>query len=60
MGFVGQRMVAFLSQTPQAHEAINTKWFEAIGLYNLATNFKRLKFEETTVYVSTYGVVRGR
>lgn len=49
-----------LSQTPQAHEAMNTKWFEAIGLYNLVTNYQRLKFEETAVYVSTYGGVRGR
>jgi group II intron reverse transcriptase/maturase len=49
-----------LSATPQAHEAMNTKWFEAVGLYSLSANYQRLKLEETAVYVSMYGGVRGR
>jgi RNA-directed DNA polymerase len=49
-----------LSSTPQAHEAMNAKWFEASGLYNLTANYQRLKLEETAVYVSTHGGVRGR
>jgi RNA-directed DNA polymerase len=49
-----------LSSTPQAHEAMNAKWFEARGLYNLMANYQRLKLEETAVYVSTHGGVRGR
>jgi RNA-directed DNA polymerase len=49
-----------LSSTPQAHEAMNTKWFNAIGLFNLMANYQRLKLEETAVYVSMPGGVRGR
>lgn len=49
-----------LSATPQAHEAMNNKWFNETGLYNLIANYRRLTLEETAVYVSTYGGVRGR
>ncbi|MDG5814089.1 group II intron maturase-specific domain-containing protein [Chitinispirillales bacterium ANBcel5] len=46
-----------LSATPQAHEAMNNKWFYHIGLFNLMDNYKRLKFEETAVYQQVRTVV---
>ena len=30
------------SGCPQAHQALNNKWFDAIGLYNLTLNYERL------------------
>ena len=49
-----------LSSSPQAHEAMNAKWFTAVGLFSLMSNYQRLKLEETAVYVSMPGGVRGR
>jgi group II intron reverse transcriptase/maturase len=48
------------SATPPVHEAMNNQWFSRIGLYDLLDNFNRYKLEETAVYESTYGGVRGR
>jgi hypothetical protein len=30
------------SGCPQAHQALNNKWFDAVGLYNLTLNYDRL------------------
>jgi RNA-directed DNA polymerase len=49
-----------LSGTPQAHESMNNKWLNETGLFDLINNYLRLKFEETAVYVSTHGGVRGQ
>ena len=49
-----------LSGSPTAHEAMNLKWFKKIGLYSLFENYQRYKLEETAVYVSMHGGVRGR
>jgi len=49
-----------LSGSPTAHEAMNNQWFKRIGLFALLENYQRLKLEETAVYVSTHGGVRGR
>jgi hypothetical protein len=49
-----------LSASPQAQESMNKKWFESTGLFNLMANYQRLNLEETAVYVSTHGGVRGR
>ncbi len=49
-----------LSASGQAHEGMNIKWFKKIGLFDLLDNYLRLKLEETAVYVSMYGGVRGR
>jgi len=49
-----------LSGSPVAHEAMNNQWFMQLGLYNLFENYQRLKLEETAVYESTHGGVRGR
>ena len=46
-----------LSATPQAHEAMNSGWFEKIGLYDLEGNYERLKIEETAVYQQVRAVV---
>ncbi len=48
------------SATPPVHEALNNQWFRKIGLYDLLGTFNRYKLEETAVYESTYGGVRGR
>lgn len=47
------------SGSPQAHEGMNNKWFQKIGLYSLVTNY-RSNFKETALYESTQGGVRGR
>lgn len=49
-----------LSKSPGVHEAMNNKWFREIGLFDLVGFYKRYKLEETAVYESTYGGVRGR
>jgi RNA-directed DNA polymerase len=49
-----------LSGTPQAHESMNNKWFNETGLFDLTKNYLRLKFEETAVYASMPGGVRGQ
>jgi RNA-directed DNA polymerase len=49
-----------LAGSPGAHEAMNNRWFKEIGLFTLLENYLRLKLEETAVYVSTHGGVRGR
>jgi len=46
--------------TPPVQEAMNNKWFQKIGLFDLCGTFNRLKLEETAVYESMYGGVRGR
>lgn len=48
------------SATPPVHEAMNNQWFRKIGLFDLLGTFNRYKLEETAVYESTYGGVRGR
>lgn len=47
------------SGSPQAHEGMNNKWFDEIGLFSLVDNY-RLNFKETALYESTQGGVRGR
>lgn len=49
-----------LSSTPQVNEAMNNKWFEGTGLLDMKKEYSRLQFEETAVYVSTHGGVRGQ
>jgi len=49
-----------LAGSPAAHEAMNNQWFKVIGLFGIFENYQRLKLEETAVYVSTHGGVRGR
>jgi len=49
-----------LAGSPGANEAMNNQWFKNIGLFTLLENYQRLKLEETAVYVSTHGGVRGR
>jgi group II intron reverse transcriptase/maturase len=49
-----------LAASPVSHEAMNRQWFNRIGLYHLFENYQRLKLEETAVYESTHGGVRGR
>lgn len=49
-----------ISGTPQAHESMGNVWFNEMGLFDLSGNYLRLKFEETAVYVSTHGGVRGQ
>lgn len=49
-----------LACSPSAHEAMNILWFKQIGLYSLFENYQRYKLEETAVYASTHGGVRGR
>ena len=49
-----------LSGSPTAHEAMNNQWFRKIGLFELVETYQRLKLEETAVYASTHGGVRGR
>jgi group II intron reverse transcriptase/maturase len=49
-----------LSGSPQAHEGMSRQWFNQIGLFDLNANYHRLQLEETAVYVSTHGGVRGR
>jgi len=49
-----------LSGSPGAQEVMNIQWFKKTGLFGLFKNYQRLKLEETAVYVSTHGGVRGR
>ncbi len=48
------------SLTPQASEGMNNGWFREIGLFNLIDIYNRYKLEETAVYESMHGGVRGR
>jgi len=48
------------SATPPVHEVMNNQWFRKIRLYDLLGTFNRYKLEETAVYESPYGGVRGR
>ncbi len=48
------------SSTPQAHAGMNNKWFRTIELFDLMEVYNRYKLEETAVYESTHGGVRGR
>ena len=47
------------SSCPQAHQAMNQKGFDEIGLFNLEHNYC-YQFKGTAVYVSTHSGVRGR
>lgn len=47
------------SSCPQAHQAMNRRWFDEIGLFNLEQNYC-YQFKETAVYESTHSGVRGR
>lgn len=49
-----------LSSTPQANAGMNNKWFRTIELFDLMEFYNRYKLEETAVYESTHGGVRGR
>lgn len=46
-----------LSAAPQAHEAMDKRWFEEIGLFNLQGNYEQLKLGETAVYQQVRTVV---
>lgn len=48
------------SLTPQASEGMNNRWFREIELYDMMRFYNRYKLEETAVYESTHGGVRGR
>ncbi len=48
------------SLTPGACEGMSIEWFREIRLFNLIEVYNRYKLEETAVYESTYGGVRGR
>lgn len=47
------------SSCPQAHQAMNQRWFDEIGLFNLEQNYC-YQFKGTAVYESTHSGVRGR
>ncbi|MGM0461155.1 MAG: group II intron maturase-specific domain-containing protein [Fibrobacterota bacterium] len=48
------------SSAPQAHMGMNNKGFKDSGLFDLMGFSNRHKREETALYESTYGGVRGR